>query len=309
MELQRYKPDIEKLGYSSNSADTIINTASNFLNKYYKGKQVLNKELYLIRKLKKIENLNTRRNIAKSLLVFQRVIDKKLYEKSLKSYKKIFDEAMLKRNQQKREPVNTEEFEKKKEELEDEFDSYVEDNDNDSIVFILPQMILLSLLTDYPPRRASDYRLLQIRPPSTKEGREESNYIDNKGKAHFNKYKNSNRGSVSLSGDQPITKFFEKSDKEIIIQLNDNTYQLVKLLRKAEPQRKYLLQHSNTNNEMTPSMLTKFVEKEFGLNFNEFRKMYIQKHINSKDVKKAQDIAKKMSHSLATQQRDYAERD
>lgn len=297
---------IESFGYAPVSAKKLYETAMSFINSRY-TEAILDKPLGKMRKLVMYDNPNTRRNIAKAIMVIQKALDKpkEVQDASLRYYKKVYAKSMQERKEAIRDKIDTSGFDEKREALEKEFDSVVEENDAMLILQKLPFIILMNLVADLPTRRANDYRTLHLKKP--REEPDKKNYYS-KGRLYFNDFKGKESGSVSLSGDQPITKFFKKTKTGVSMDVPKEIQSYFNLLRKLDRSRKYLIERSNRE-PLTPSMFSKMMLKTFGLNVNDLRKRYIQKHVNSKEVKKAQEISADMSNSLETQQRDYAERE
>lgn len=296
---------IESYGYSPVSAEKIYDTGNSFINKHYKDYGILDKPLGRIRKIQSIENPNTKRNVVKALMIFKKALNKPDQEAAVKYYKKIFGRAMDARETDERKPVDTSGFDTKRDEIESDFDSLVEKNDQMMILNKLPTMIMLRIISDLPTRRANDYRTLLLKKP--REGANKANYYS-KGKLFFNDFKGKEAGSVSLSGDQPITKFFKRTKEGVVIDVPKEVQSYINLLRKIDRQRNYLIERGDRQ-PYSASMFSKYILKTFNMTVNDFRKRWVQKNVDSKAIDKAKETAKQMSNSVATQQRDYVARD
>lgn len=251
---------LQQLGYSQVSANKIYETASGFRNRHYPDvtlDELFTRPLSRIRKLTLIENPNTKRNVAKAFLMIRKVLDLPDFEKNLDYYKKVYNIAKIIRETKPNKQVD-------------------DSNNNTSDV---PSNILYKLLTELPPRRAKDYRLLLLKKPKNPK---EHNYYHN-GFLHFNDFKTKkSMPSVMQSLPQQINELF--------------------IILKKDKKRKYLI---GNKEPLTESTFSKHVKQNLGMTINDFRKLYIQKHINQQNVKQAMDIAKQMSHSVGTQQTDY----
>lgn len=307
MEMTEFVKKAEKLGYSKTSAEQIVKTGLTFVKNNYPNLKILEKPLGRIRKLQQIKNPNTKRNVVKALFVLQRITDSPAYDKSVKYYKTIFGRAMKARQEESRQPVDTEEFDKKREEIESDFDRVVDSKDNQMILMKLPRYLLLRIMTDLPTRRANDYRTLLLKKPS--ENANKSNYYS-RGKLYFNDFKSKTMGQVQLSEDQKITKFFPKARTKdgVMLEVDEEVKELFNLLRKLDRGRKYLIEGTR-GNPKNPAAFSKWIKENYGMTINDFRKMYVQKHVDSKEIDNAKQVAEDMSNTLATQQRDYRERE
>ena len=307
MEKEDIVKKIETYGYSPVSAQKLYETAMSFINKKYPGTDILDKPLGKMRKLVMYENPNTRRNIAKALMILQKATNKpqKVQDATLRYYKKVFSKSMEERKNAIREKIDSSGFDKKREEMEEEFDELTSQNDAIQILQLLPKIILMRLIADMPTRRANDYRTLLLKKP--KDGADKANYYSN-GRIYYNKFKTKETGNVSLSGDQPITKFFKRTKNGVVFDVSPELRTYFNLLRKLDRSRKYLIERSDRE-PYNPSMFSKFIVKTFGMTVNDFRKRWVQMNVNSDEVKKAKEVAADMSNTLETQQRDYAERE
>lgn len=294
----------QQLGYSKSSADLFETTIQNFISKNYpKNPNIIEKPISRIRKLFLIPNLNTRRNTAKAFMLAQKVLDLPAYDKSNKYYRKVYAMAMKERKEQKREVVDTTEYDKKKEEIEQEYSKALEEADTQAILSILPTIILMRLMTEYPTRRANDYRTLHIKKPTDAN---KKNYYSN-GKVYFNDFKGKDSADITLFKQRPITQFFKKTKEGVVFTLDKDMRELFNMLRKIDRSRVYLIEQGRK--PYAQPAFSKWITRNFGITVNDFRKMYVQKNVDSKAIDNAKQVAKDMSNSLTTQQTDYRERD
>lgn len=304
MDLKDYEAKVKDLGYSQSSAELFARTIQSFLTKNYpKNKTILEKPLGRIRKLFLLPNLNTRRNTAKAVMLYQKVNDLDSYEKSNKYYQKLYKKSMKARDETKREPVDTTKFDTIAKDLETKYNEAIDSNDMQQVLQYLPTIILMRLMTEYPTRRAQDYRELRMKKP--RENAKTSNYYS-RGKLYFNSFKGKDMADVSLFRQQPITKFFKKSKDGVVIEVDEELKDLFNMLRKLDRSRTYLMEDGRK--QYSQPAFSQWVRRTFGMPVNEFRKMYVQKNVDSKAIDKAKSVAEGMSNSVTTQQRDYRDR-
>lgn len=303
------KSEVQKrlmnMGYKESSAKTLVAAANAFLKKHYKTFRIDRRFKNIIQLLEAIPNLNTRKQSTKAMWLVSKTTKNDAQTKRLfELYKKLLKESSEKRMTDERKKIPTDAFDTKKEQIMKSFNA-IEKTNTPALIMKLPEVILMKMLDELPARRSMDYRILQMKKPKTNAN--ESNYIS-RGKIYYNKFKTSMTNFVDTDATTKPDKVKRKA-KGVVVALPKDIKDLINKLKKLDKGRVYLLEAPGTREPLKESTFSKMIKKEFGMTINDFRKRWVQKNVNSPEVKKSMKVAEDMSNSVRTQQTDYAERD